>query len=165
MHMFSWSYVYSFPKFGFKLDSIVCTCLVGLMCTQFQLAQNLPWAGDLPELNCCASRGVSVTGGFECKLIFFSRIAIGSVSVYFIRLSLVCHLAVFRETCFELGAMETIPNSRVLIPYSSEQWHWRRTRSCSWSTGSATLCRHLKCWIFFSYPFPEVNFVIDCVNL
>lgn len=64
---------------------------------------------------------MSVTGGFECKLIFFSRIAIGSVSVYFIRLSLVCHLAVFRETCFELGAMETIPNSRVLIPYSSDR--------------------------------------------
>ena len=135
------------------------------MCTQFQLAQNLPCAEDLPGRNCCASRRVSVTGGFECTRIFFSRIAIGPVSVYFIRLSLVCHLAVFRETYFELDAMEAIPTSRVWISYSSEQRHGRRTRSCSWNTDRATLCRLLKCCHLFSYPFPEVNFVINCVNL
>lgn len=135
------------------------------MCTQFQLAQNLTCAGDLPERSYCASWGVSVTGGFECRRVFFSQIAIGTVSVYFIRVSIVCHLVVFHETCFELDAKETIPISRVSISYSSEEQHGRRTRSCRWSTGSAALCRFLKCCHLFDCPLPEVISAIDRANL
>jgi len=142
MHMFSWPYMYSVPT-----------------CAKFALRRRSS------ATQYCASRGVSVTGGFECKRIFFSRIAIGPVSVCFIRLSLVCHPAFFRETCFELDAMETIPTSRVWISRSSKQRHGRRTTNCSWNTGCATLCTLLKCCHLFSYPFPEVNFLIDRVNL
>lgn len=96
--------------------------------------------------------------------IFFSRIAIRPVSVYFIRVSLVCHLAVFHETWCDLDEMETIPTSRVFdfLQFLSATWKTHDELSLeNWWSRFVQSAQIMP----FDCPFAEVIFVIDCVNL